>query len=542
MDTTKADLKEESSLTLFFWWCAGADADLLRQLDSDKQRYFLIGTTVLITALFAAISGIYVFSSVFQNIPLAVIFGIMWGMLIFTLDRYVVATVSRGSNFTRTLLQLLPRFLISILISIVIATPLSLRLFEDEIQKEHSKQFYEEMLSIDMIFEKQKANIEEQISALQEKIDLKLYELNKREKEYEDEIMGVNGSGLSGSGPIAVFKRQQYEYARHDYNDARTTTDSLITSLNKQLLTFHAELNSSRSYVIPPMTFVAMSQAFAELKTKDSTINLISLMLTLFIMLISTAPIVVQISSRKSLYEEYLSIKNKILINKFVVSQEGQNNMHEELKSEVEELKKKLDDLSKDKINKMIDELEGQKKETHQNINFQIYFNQMLDGLSQESDKIEQKAKEFYWQGMVFSIMGILTAFGFFVFWINYFSIKKFEPYNIIELISGTIIIIIIEFLGAWFLKQNKELSKKSLHILKIKSTLDRYLLIYLSIDEFASSDTRENYLKQLLSTLDKDIRFPTESSTINDTSFNQEAFSTIRNLTDSIKNLTNVT
>jgi hypothetical protein len=541
METKTTDIKRETSLTTFFWWCSGAEVELLRQLPSEKQKYVSIGTTVFLTALLGALSGAYAFISVFQSMFLGVSLGIMWGILIFTLDRYAVSAVAKSSSPLKTLLSSFPSLLISVIISIVISTPLSLRIFEKQIQLEQTEQVHQSIFSVNSEYGKQQKIIQAQIDTLQSEIHQKQAEVFLREREFMNEMSGANGSRIQGYGAIADFKRNLFDDARRDYTITKAHNDSLISSLNTQIVSLNEKMSLTAKLYSSQLTFIDMIQAFTSLREKNNTIYLASIFLMLIFILVSTAPIFIQILSMEGPYNDYVQIRDKIQNNRFFVSEQEQQNDGNELKLEVEELKKKFDDFSTVKIDKMINELVEQKKPSHQNITFQSYFNKMLDTLSNEADKIEKKAKDFFWQGMVFSIMGILVASGFLVFWINYFSIKRFELYDIFELISGTIIILLIEFLGAWFLKQYKVLSEKSLHILKIKSSLDRYLLSYLAINEFATSDKRESYLNQLLSTLDKDLRFPPDPSTSHDTSFAQEAFSSISNLTDTIKNISKI-
>ena len=65
-------------------------------------------------------------------------FGAFWGLLIFNLDRYIVATIGKGdgtSKITKEEWKIArPRLLMAILLGIVIATPLELKIFEKEIE------------------------------------------------------------------------------------------------------------------------------------------------------------------------------------------------------------------------------------------------------------------------------------------------------------------------------------------------------------------------------------------------------------------------
>ena len=77
----------------FLWTCAGVNKDMLRQCPGDYAKYAGIGGTILFTALMAMLSGGYALFFVFKNIPIAIMFGIFWGLLIFNLDRFIVNTM-----------------------------------------------------------------------------------------------------------------------------------------------------------------------------------------------------------------------------------------------------------------------------------------------------------------------------------------------------------------------------------------------------------------------------------------------------------------
>ena len=101
---------------------------------------------------------------VFDNVPLSILFGILWGIIIFNLDRYIVLSLRKEKIPTKTdilrapseqerkelksersrllwnqALMASPRFLIAVVIAITISKPLELRLFSTKILKEHER-------------------------------------------------------------------------------------------------------------------------------------------------------------------------------------------------------------------------------------------------------------------------------------------------------------------------------------------------------------------------------------------------------------------
>jgi hypothetical protein len=123
-------------LTSLFLLASGADLKLLEQCPSEKSKYAGIGATIFFTGLFAAMAAAYALFTVFDSYWIAVTLGLLWGMMIFNLDRYIVSSMRKDARPSRELLTALPRIILAVVISIVIARPLELKIFAKEIGPE----------------------------------------------------------------------------------------------------------------------------------------------------------------------------------------------------------------------------------------------------------------------------------------------------------------------------------------------------------------------------------------------------------------------
>src|SRR6266487_3466928 len=79
----------------FLWWCAGAHQDLLKQFPSEHAKYSGLGGVLLATFVLASISAGYAIKTVFNNWLLCLAFAIIWGLIIFNFDRFVVSTMRK---------------------------------------------------------------------------------------------------------------------------------------------------------------------------------------------------------------------------------------------------------------------------------------------------------------------------------------------------------------------------------------------------------------------------------------------------------------
>ena len=125
-----------NKLKAFFWSCAGANKSILTNCPSEASKYVGIGATIFFTGIFAALAGGYALYTIFDNYWVASFFGIIWGLMIFNLDRFIVSSMRKNGNPNQEFLTALPRLVLAIIISIVIAKPLELKVFEKEIEGE----------------------------------------------------------------------------------------------------------------------------------------------------------------------------------------------------------------------------------------------------------------------------------------------------------------------------------------------------------------------------------------------------------------------
>ncbi len=115
----------------------GADNDVLDEVPEEVPRFvqmfLVLGGTALVSALsmmFALLTGVRV--SILLAIPLAIV----WGLIIFNLDRFLTSTMRSTKNVFRLLGLAFPRVIMAALIGIVVAEPLVLQVFQNDIARE----------------------------------------------------------------------------------------------------------------------------------------------------------------------------------------------------------------------------------------------------------------------------------------------------------------------------------------------------------------------------------------------------------------------
>ena len=96
--------KQKPSEFKFLWWCAGAHQKLLKEYPSEQTKYSGLGGVILATFVLAAFPVDMPYILYFNNWQIALPLAIIWGLIIFNFDRFLVSTmrkygVSRKNNY-----------------------------------------------------------------------------------------------------------------------------------------------------------------------------------------------------------------------------------------------------------------------------------------------------------------------------------------------------------------------------------------------------------------------------------------------------------
>ena len=138
-------------LTKFLWHSAGADSQLLgRCPKSDQVKYECLGGLVLSTSVLAFMSGSYAIYVAFsrkdgywathtdsKSVVAAIAVGLFWSIVIYNLERFIVSSMGKvddsGSITLSKFARALPRIVLSIIVGVVLATPLEVRVLTKEV-------------------------------------------------------------------------------------------------------------------------------------------------------------------------------------------------------------------------------------------------------------------------------------------------------------------------------------------------------------------------------------------------------------------------
>lgn len=311
-------------LKRFFIICSGADTDILNQCSQGEQnKYAGVGATVFFTAVMAFIAASYALFTVFENIFSSVFFGLIWGLLIFNLDRYIVSTIKKTGHFFDEFIQATPRLVLAVIIAIVISKPLELKIFEKEINQVLLEQKNELTLAnknqIGEQFNPKIEALNNTILGLQQDIETKETEVNTLYDTYITEAEGTAGTKLLGKGPVYKEKREKHDALLAELNQLKIENKSKIIALENQI----ANLNTK--YDTEVVNSQPIINNFDGLMARVNALSKLPWLPSFFIFLlflaIETSPILAKLMSPKGAYDfklddEETAVKTNVLQNK----------------------------------------------------------------------------------------------------------------------------------------------------------------------------------------------------------------------------------
>ena len=309
-------IKYKTVLKNFFLTCSGVDINLINKCSNGEQnKYVGIGATVFFTAVMATIAGSYALYTVFDNLYTAIFFGIIWGLLIFNLDRFIVSTIKKSDSKFKELLQAAPRIVLAIIIAVVISKPLELKLFEKEINQvllaEKNQMTLDNKTQIAQQFTPEIANINSEINILKQEIVLKENETNALYEIYISEAEGTKGTKKLGKGPVYEEKRAKHDASLLTLNQLKKENQEKIKEKETAIVTLQVEqkLAETKSQTIISNFdgLMARINALGELPW------LTSFFIFLLFLCIETSPIIAKLLASKGEYDFKLEEKESAI-------------------------------------------------------------------------------------------------------------------------------------------------------------------------------------------------------------------------------------
>jgi hypothetical protein len=265
----------------FLAWLSGADRRVLRETPRDSGRFIQLGIVLLASAAVAALSMIFAIHSA-MDAPLwvAILVGAFWGLVILSLDRFLVVSMGAVRSRRRLLLMAVPRVLIAAVIAVVIATPFTLQIFHadisEQIQVMHSaayqsvaKQQQDSPLQVQAnkiqqqitedqailaghlptpVTSPQLETAQSQVNTLKQEVTSADQQRDTAYKTYQCALHGQSAgcSTNPGAGATAAEALKSYETAQSNYNSLSTQ----LTQAESNLSAAQASVSSQEAELL----------------------------------------------------------------------------------------------------------------------------------------------------------------------------------------------------------------------------------------------------------------------------------------------------
>jgi hypothetical protein len=323
-----------------FWKAAGADRYLLeRSTYSDQIKYFCLGGIVIATGVMAGLAGGYAIYTIFEpkdgialngmltaedvangkaakdfiHMPtfyLSVVFGTIWGIIIYNIDRFIVTSTGKGDGteaITRQEIKsALPRIVMGLIIALTISKPVEIRMFKNEIDREITKaqkQYKENLDSTTRASSEKKLKLtRKEYFELNEKFEKRRADLSSQRNKLELEAEGLSTNGIPGRGPAWRDKNSNLEKMEAEFEIEAPKINQKLSELEKTIKDVEHARDSE--YMLNKKEAESMDGLLLRLKLAHQTAGFwISLFITLLFVVIELTPIFFKMMLIKGPYD-----------------------------------------------------------------------------------------------------------------------------------------------------------------------------------------------------------------------------------------------
>jgi hypothetical protein len=284
----------------FLWWCAGAHQQLLKQFPSEHSKYSGLGGVILATFVLAAISSGYAIYSIFNNVGWTILFAVIWGLIIFNFDRFLVSTMRKyGVSSRKQFWMAMPRIALALLIGVTIARPLELKIFEKEIDTKVVENIHKKIKLNDSLLQAENTALMQSTTAERSRLESRKLSiedtLHRLQQSYVQEADGTGGSGQRGVEQLTRLKMDAFNNARQQFAPELALLQADLVKQDSILAGAKASMEEKRKQYEASakanVGFLERNKALTDLSNEESSVFWTSLLLSLLIILIEVGPI-----------------------------------------------------------------------------------------------------------------------------------------------------------------------------------------------------------------------------------------------------------
>lgn len=308
-----------TQFTEFLWWLSTAEKEILVDSVIDRNRYRIIGMTVLATWAFATFTWTYFFSTIVDSLILAVGLGLFMGFIILTIDRALIKGITKFNK--QKFAPLLFRGVLALTIGTFMAQPAVLYMFDKEIKlqisldNEKKKMLKQEELTA--LYKTPKDALVKQNAELRSRLDLKYDAVSKARNNFLAETDGSGGSGKVGIKDIAMAKRNEYQKLDGEYQTLLKETQPKLDSNDAALKEIDNKIKTGEADFILYLNngFLTRVEALTNLLKNNPALQFRYYLIVFILMLIELMPVIAKTILPSGSYDEKVMLREEMEID-----------------------------------------------------------------------------------------------------------------------------------------------------------------------------------------------------------------------------------
>lgn len=310
---------EPSPFTEFLWWLSTAEKEILIDSVVDRNRYRIIGMSVLATWIFACFAWTYFFSTIVSSLVMSVVLGLFMGFIILTIDRALIKGITKFNK--RKFTPLLFRGLLALTIGTFMAQPAVLYMFDKEIKLQTSldneKKKITKRAELDSLYKNQKLELGNSKLAIQQQLDEKYAAVDKARANFLSETDGSGGTGKVGIKDIAIAKKNEYQKLDAEYQVLLKTEQPKLDSLDRVLGEMDTKIKAEEATFATLFNdgFLTRIEALSNLIKNNTALQFRYYLIVFILMLIELMPVIAKTLLPSGSYDEKVLLREEMEID-----------------------------------------------------------------------------------------------------------------------------------------------------------------------------------------------------------------------------------
>jgi hypothetical protein len=325
--------KDLGRISLLLAVCGGADAEIIRIAYSKASTYTWIGVGIVLITFFGGVSGGYALFTVFENYVAACFGGLGFGLSLGYLDRSIISSIRKKE--TPNLLDRLvspaisiAKLFISAGISVIVATPLQVKIFEQPIEEKLQEIGTKKVEEHEKELEKNRRPKIEKLEKEKEPHQKEIEKLKARADEASDNLFREVNEGNAGFardrgfGPIAQQLERIKKIREQERDEGVTIAEEKIKEIQNKISFIESDIEQKvtdyQNTVNESTDILSRLNALSEIQKSEDplflgmgVVALTGWSITLFFIALDGTTITVRLLSPRTPYDTILEVKEK---------------------------------------------------------------------------------------------------------------------------------------------------------------------------------------------------------------------------------------